>query len=142
MTALASEVFRFPSLTRRPPDRKLCIICSKGSLDMAYPGLVLANTALGEELEVHLFFTFWGFDMINKKTMEHLKFTAGGKPGDPHAQPVMGLPGMTGFATHMMKKQMEGIEVPEVPEFLEMVTDAGGPLGLQDVASMMHLGDG
>ncbi|HSJ26665.1 MAG TPA: DsrE/DsrF/DrsH-like family protein, partial [Acidimicrobiia bacterium] len=40
--------------------RKLCIICSKGSLDMAYPGLVLANAALGEGIETHLFFTFWG----------------------------------------------------------------------------------
>ncbi|HYU65752.1 MAG TPA: DsrE/DsrF/DrsH-like family protein, partial [Jatrophihabitantaceae bacterium] len=43
--------------------RKLAIICSKGTLDMAYPGLVLANAALGEGVETHLFFTFWGFDM-------------------------------------------------------------------------------
>ena len=34
--------------------RKLAIICSKGSLDMAYPGLVLANAALGEGIETHL----------------------------------------------------------------------------------------
>ncbi|HSO51112.1 MAG TPA: DsrE/DsrF/DrsH-like family protein, partial [Acidimicrobiia bacterium] len=52
--------------------RKLAIICSKGSLDMAYPGLVLANAALGEGIETHIFFTFWGFDMINKETMAHL----------------------------------------------------------------------
>ena len=45
--------------------RKLAIICSKGNLDMAYPGLILANAALGEGVEVHLFFTFWGFDIIN-----------------------------------------------------------------------------
>ena len=56
-------------------DRKLAIICSKGNLDMAYPGLILANAALGEGIETHLFFTFWGFDMINKKTMGDLKFT-------------------------------------------------------------------
>ena len=42
---------------------------------MAYPGLILANAALGEGVETHLFFTFWGFDMINKKTMGDLKFT-------------------------------------------------------------------
>ena len=48
--------------------RKLAIICSKGNLDMAYPALILGNAALGEGIEVHLFFTFWGFDMINKKT--------------------------------------------------------------------------
>ena len=55
--------------------RKLAIICSKGNLDMAYPGLILANAALGEGIEVHLFFTFWGFDMINKETMGKLKFS-------------------------------------------------------------------
>ena len=41
-------------------DRQLAIICSKENLDMAYPGLVLANAALGEGVETHLFFTFWG----------------------------------------------------------------------------------
>ncbi|HSN43051.1 MAG TPA: DsrE/DsrF/DrsH-like family protein, partial [Propionibacteriaceae bacterium] len=49
-----------------PAGRKLTIICSKGNLDMAYPGLVLASAALGEGIETHMFFTFWGFDMITK----------------------------------------------------------------------------
>jgi peroxiredoxin family protein len=52
----------------------------------------------------------------------------------------MGLPGMTSFATHMMKKQMEGLDVPDVPEFLELITDAGGHLwACQMSADMMHL---
>ena len=55
--------------------RKLAIICSKGNLDMAYPGLILGNAALGEGIEVHLFFTFWGFDMINKQTQGDLQFS-------------------------------------------------------------------
>jgi len=55
--------------------RKLAIICSKGTVDMAYPGLVLANAALGEGVETHLFFTFWGFDIITKSRMHDLKFT-------------------------------------------------------------------
>jgi len=55
--------------------RKLAIICSKGNLDMVYPGLVLANAALGEGVETHLFFTFWGFDIITRSRMGHLKFT-------------------------------------------------------------------
>ena len=121
-------------------DRKLAIICSKGSLDMAYPGLVLANAALGEGIETHLFFTFWGFDMINKKTMGHLKFTPVGKPATHMPPSLMGLPGMTSFATHMMKKQMEGIDIPEVPEFLDLITDAGGHLwACKMSADMMHL---
>lgn len=108
--------------------RKLCIICSKGSLDMAYPGLVLANAALGEGVEVHLFFTFWGFDIINKETMHRLQFTPLGNPATHMPPSLMGLPGMTAFATHMMRKQMEGLDIPEVPEFLELITDAGGHL--------------
>ena len=121
--------------------RKLAIICSKGSLDMAYPGLVLANAALGEGIETHLFFTFWGFDMINKETMGHLKFTPLGNPATHMPALLMGLPGMTAFATHMMKKQIEGIDVPSVPEFLEMISDSGGHLwACRMSADMMHLG--
>ena len=122
--------------------RKLCIICSKGSLDMAYPGLVLANAALGEGIETHLFFTFWGFDIINRETMGHLKFSPVGNPATHMPPALMGLPGMTAFATHMMKKQIEGIDVPDVPEFLEMITDAGGHLwACRMSADMMHIGE-
>jgi len=120
--------------------RKLAIICSKGSLDMAYPGLVLANAALAEGIETHLFFTFWGFDMINKKTMAHLKFTPVGNPATHMPTLLMGLPGMTAFATHMMKRQIEGIDIPEVPEFLQMISDAGGHLwACRMSADMMHI---
>jgi peroxiredoxin family protein len=120
--------------------RKLAIICSKGSLDMAYPGLVLANAALGEGIETHLFFTFWGFDIINRGTMSHLQFTPLGNPATHMPPMLMGLPGMTSFATHMMRKQIEGIDVPDIPEFLEMITDSGGHLwACKMSADMMHL---
>jgi peroxiredoxin family protein len=120
--------------------RKLAIICSKGSLDMAYPGLVLANAALGEGIETHLFFTFWGFDIINRETMSHLQFTPLGNPATHMPPMLMGLPGMTSFATHMMRKQIEGIDVPGIPEFLEMITDSGGHLwACKMSADMMHL---
>jgi peroxiredoxin family protein len=117
-------------------DRKICIICSKGTLDMAYPGLVLANAALMEGCEVDLFFTFWGLDMITKSEMAYLKWSPIGNPhkmamgnmqmGIPNA--VAGLPGMTTVATTMIKREMEKLEFPEIPEFLEMITDAGGRL--------------
>ena len=120
--------------------RKLCIICSKGSLDMAYPGLVLANAALGEGIETHLFFTFWGFDIINRKTMGHLQFSPVGNPATHMPTALMGLPGMQAFATHMLRKQIEGIDVPDVPEFLELITDAGGHLWpCRMSADMMHV---
>jgi peroxiredoxin family protein len=110
------------------PGRKLAIICSKGSLDMAYPGLILANAALGEGVEVHLFFTFWGFDMINKKTMGDLKFTMLGNTATHMPQGLGGFPGMTAMATSKMKKTLADLDVPEVPEFLEQIVASGGHL--------------
>jgi len=128
-------------------ERKLAIICSKGNLDMAYPGLVLANAALGEGVEVHLFFTFWGFDMITKSRMSDLQFTPVGNSamhlpvGDVRVpQALAPLPGMTAMATHMMKKQISDLGIPEVPDFLEQIVESGGHLwACRMSADMMHL---
>jgi len=121
-------------------DRKICFICSKGTLDMAYPALIMANGALGEGVETHIFFTFWGMDMINKDTVDDLQFTplgntamhmppGWGKLSEKHMpQGFGGLPGMTGMATKMLKKQIAGLDVPEVPEFLELLVDMGAHL--------------
>jgi peroxiredoxin family protein len=120
--------------------RKLAIICSKGNLDMAYPGLVLANAALGEGIETHLFFTFWGFDMITRSRMHDLKFTMLGNTATHLPQGLGGLPGMTAMATHMMKKQIADVGVPDVPEFLEQIIASGGHLwACRMSADMMHL---
>ena len=120
--------------------RKLAIICSKGNLDMAYPGLVLANAALGEGIETHLFFTFWGFDMITRSRMGELKFTMLGNTATHMPQGLGGLPGMTAVATHQMKKSIEEIGVPEVPEFLQQIVDSGGHLwACRMSADMNHL---
>ena len=120
--------------------RKLAIICSKGNLDMAYPGLLLANAALGEGVETHLFFTFWGFDMITKSRMADLKFTMLGNTATHMPQGLGGLPGMTAMATHMMRRQIAEIGIPEVPEFLEQIVDSGGHLwACRMSADMMHL---
>jgi peroxiredoxin family protein len=120
--------------------RKLAIICSKGNLDMAYPGLVLANAALGEGVETHLFFTFWGFDMITKSRMGHLKFTPLGNTATHMPQGLGGLPGMTAMATRMMRKQIADVGVPDVPEFLDQIVASGGHLwACRMSADMMHL---
>src|SRR6187401_1947717 len=92
--------------------RKLAIICSKGNLDMAYPGLILANAALGEGVETHLFFTFWGLDMITKATMDDLKFTMLGNTATHMPQGLGGLPGMTAVATRQMRKTIADLGVP------------------------------
>jgi len=120
--------------------RKLAIICSKGNLDMAYPGLILANAALGEGIEVDLFFTFWGFDIITNSRMADLKFTMLGNTATHMPQGLGGLPGMTAMATHKMRKQIEEVDVPDVPEFLAQIVDSGGHLwACRLSAQMMHL---
>ena len=122
--------------------RKLAIICSKGSLDMAYPGLVLANAALGEGIETHLFFTFWGFDMITRSRMGDLKFTPLGNTATHLPQGLGGVPGMTALATRQMKKQLAEIGVPDVPDFLDQIVASGGHLwACRMSADMMHLAE-
>lgn len=98
--------------------RKLVLVYSKGSLDMAYPGLILGNAAAGEGIETHIFFTFWGLDIINKMTHEHMKFSMLGntamripelgylRPGLEHMsmpQVMPQSPGMTAVTTKTMK---------------------------------------
>jgi peroxiredoxin family protein len=125
--------------------RKLAIICSKGNLDMAYPGLILANAALGEGVEAHMFFTFWGFDMIMKSRMHDLQFSPAGNaamhfPGSDRHLPQAIAPAMTGMATRMLKKQIAELGVPEVPEFLDQIVAAGGHLwACRMSADMMKL---
>ena len=120
--------------------RKMAFICSKGNLDMAYPALIMGNAALGEGIEVHIFFTFWGLDIINRRTNADLKFTMTGNTamhmpqlGRVHdglehrslPQGLGNLPGMTGMATRMMKRQMEEMDIPTVPEFLDLLQASG-----------------
>ena len=120
--------------------RKLSIICSKGSLDMAYPGLVLANAALMEGIDVTMFFTFWGLDIVRKKTQNHLKATPLGNPAMGMPNIVGVVPGVTGLATTMMKKEIEKLDFPPVGEFIEMIHDAGGKMyGCRMAMDMMKL---
>lgn len=46
--------------------KKLVIIVSKGTFDMAYPPLMLASTAAALGMEAYLFFTFWGMQLVKK----------------------------------------------------------------------------
>lgn len=126
--------------TDGPSGRTLAIICSKGNLDMAYPGLILANAALGEGVETHVFFTFWGLDMITRARMSDLKFTMLGNTATHLPQGLGGLPGMTALATSRLKKAIAELDVPDVPEFLEQIVASGGHLwACRLSADMNHL---
>ena len=112
----------------RAPIEHLAIICSKGTLDMAYPGLILANAARMSGIDATLFFTFWGLDIITKKTVDHLHVPTVGNPSMHIPTMVGGLPGMESLATTIMQKQMEKLDIPSVSELLEILSDSGAHL--------------
>ncbi|UCH60626.1 MAG: DsrE/DsrF/DrsH-like family protein [Anaerolineales bacterium] len=133
--------------------RKVAFICSKGDLDMAYPALVMGWAALGNGIDVTIFFTFWGLDLINKQRVDRLEIAPvantsmkmsmmGVKTGNLGIPNIMGvLPGMTAFATKLMKDKMEALEVPPVREYLQMLVDAGAKLyACKMSVDMMELG--
>ena len=112
----------------RQPIEHVSIICSKGTLDMAYPGLILANAARMTGIDATLFFTFWGLDIITEKRLDKLHVSTVGNPSMHIPTMVGGLPGMESMASAMMKKEMEKLDIPPVREMLEMLSDAGAKL--------------
>lgn len=108
--------------------RKVAIICSKGSLDMAYPGLILANAARMMGIDAVLFFTFWGLDVIREKTVDRLQPGLVGNPATHMPHVLTGLPGMGAVAGSRMRRRIEEIEVPPVRELLETLEAAGAEI--------------
>ncbi len=122
------------------PIQKVSIIISHGSLEGVYPGLIMANGARMEGIEASLFFTFFGLDAIIKKRMNSLKVATVGNPG-MHMPTLLGaLPGMSAFATGMMKKEMEKLDIPPIGEFIAMIHDAGCEIyACRATVDMFHL---
>jgi peroxiredoxin family protein len=107
---------------------KVAIVVSKGSLEGIYPALILANGARMEGIEADLFFTFFGLDAIRKDRQAHIKVATVGNPG-MHMMTLLGaLPGMSAIATRMMGRQMEKLDIPPIPEFVELIADSGAKL--------------
>jgi len=120
--------------------RKVAIICSKGSLDMAYPGLILANAARMMGIDAVLFFTFWGMDVIRESTIDSLHAGIVGNPGAHMPAMIAGFPGVETLATHMMRKKIEDIDVPTVRELLETLADSGAEIYACRMAmDLMHI---
>jgi peroxiredoxin family protein len=107
---------------------KVSIIISRGSLEGVYPGLIMANGARMEGIEANLFFTFFGLDAINKAKHEHVKVATVGNPGLHLATWAGGVPGVSALVTHKFAQEMEKLDIPPIPEFLEMIADSGAGL--------------
>ena len=108
--------------------QKVSIIISKGSLEGIYPGLIMANGARMEGIEANVFFTFFGLDAINKAKHEHVKVATVGNPGLHLATWAGGVPGISALVTHQLASEMERLDIPPIPEFVEMIADSGAGL--------------
>ncbi len=126
-TALAPEELL---LELRKPEgiTKVSIIVSKGTLEGIYPGLIMANGARMEGIEANVFFTFFGMDAITKQKMDKVKVATVGNPalGVPALLGI--IPGMSAFVTRQMAKKMEELDIPPIPEFIQLIADSGAKL--------------
>jgi peroxiredoxin family protein len=106
---------------------RLAIIATKGTLDMAYPPLILATTAAALGWDVGIFFTFYGLNIIHKEKSKHLQVAPVGNPAMPIPVPnIVGmLPGMTAMGTTVMKRMFDSHHVSTIDELLEMTVDSG-----------------
>src|ERR1700675_4663980 len=125
-----TELLEQPQIAPDEPKtiEKVAIVISKGSLEGIYPGLIMANGARMDGIEADLFFTFFGLDAIRKDRIDKIKVATVGNPG-LHMPTLLGaLPGFSALATKMMQRQMEKIDIPPIPEFIELVADSGAQL--------------
>ncbi len=110
-------------------NRKMTIIASKGSLDMAYPPLILATTAAAMDYDVTIFFTFYGLDIVKKGYADKLKVSPIGNPAMPMPVPIPtlvgSLPGMEAMATAMMKSMFNKHGVATIGQLLDLAKESG-----------------
>jgi peroxiredoxin family protein len=119
MTATASTA---------PVIEKISIIISKGSLEGVYPGLIMANGARAEGIDVNVFFTFFGMDAIHRDHQAHVKVATVGNPALHLPTWLGGLPGMSAMVTKMMARKIDRLDIPSIPEFVQMIADTGAGL--------------
>jgi peroxiredoxin family protein len=109
---------------------RLAIIAAHGSMDAAYPPLILATAAAAMDMEVAIFFTFYGLEILKKGKVDKLQVSPIANPAMP--QPVPGisvpnilgvLPGMTAVATGMMNSWMKKAKVAKLSELLDMALE-------------------
>lgn len=120
--------------------KKMLFILSKATIENVYAAFIMANGARMEGIEAEIFFTFFGLEAVQKKKLEHLHVATVGNPAMHIPTVLGGLPGMEAFATKMMKKEMEKLDMPPVGEFLEILSDSGAKLwGCKLAIDMFHL---
>lgn len=107
--------------------KRLAIISTHGTLDMAYPPFILSTAAVAMDMEAAIFFTFFGLEILKKGKIDKLKVSPVANPAMPMKIPniIAMLPGMTPLATIMMNSWMRKAKVPKLSELLETAQDMG-----------------
>lgn len=107
--------------------KRLAIIATHGTLDAAYPPLILSTAGLAMDLEAAIFFTFYGLEILKKGNADKLQVAPIANPAMPMPVPnIVGmLPGMTAMATSMMNNWMKKANVAKLSELLEMAQEMG-----------------
>jgi peroxiredoxin family protein len=117
------------ALARERATRKAAFIASKGTLDWAYPPLILSTTAAACGMETAVFFTFYGLSIIHRDFERKLKVDPVGNPAMPMPVRVpdllTALPGMVPAATTMMKRRFAGHNVATIGELLDAARESG-----------------
>ena len=111
--------------TTEDSTKKMSIIATKGTLDMAYPPLILASTAAAFGYEVTVFHTFWGLDILHEERSTDLKLSSVGNPNMPVPNAVAALPGMDRVTTKLMEKRIADNDTASIEELLETSLDMG-----------------
>ncbi len=106
------------------PD-KMVIIATKGTLDMAYPPLILASTAAAFGYEVTVFHTFWGLEIIHEENSKNLQLSSVGNPNMPVPNLIAALPGMDHMTTRMMRSKIAENDVASIEELIETALASG-----------------
>jgi len=114
---------------RDPGARRAAIIASKGTLDWAYPPLILATTAAASGMDTSVFFTFYGLNIIHKEFARKLKVDPVGNPAMPMPMPipdiVSSLPGMVPLASKLMRARFARHNVATIGDLLEAAREVG-----------------
>ncbi len=107
--------------------KRLAIIASHGTLDAAYPPFILGTAAAAMDMEVAIFFTFFGLEILKKGKIDKLKVAPIANPAMPVPIPnIIGmLPGMTAAATAMMNSWMKKSKVAKLSELMDMAKEMG-----------------
>jgi len=104
---------------------KMVIIATKGTLDMAYPPLILASTAAAFGYDVTVFHTFWGLELLHEENSKNLKLSSVGNPNMPVPNLIGALPGMDSMTARMMRSKIEDNDVASVEELIETAIASG-----------------